>query len=184
MLNVNEIWKPIKEYENLYEVSNLGNIRNTKKKVLKCHSQNSGYLQITLYGGNRKKRKYLIHRLVASAFIENINNAPFVNHINGNKLDNSATNLEWCTNSENIKHARHTGLNLYNKPTLGKKKGKSSKFRGVCFDKSRNVWIAAVRHNNKTWYQKRFNTELEAAMHYNWIIDTMKLTDRPKNIIN
>lgn len=74
-------------------------------------------------------------------------------------------------------------MNPYNLPTLGIKKGKGSIYRGVSYDKSRDKWIACVRHNKTNYHQKRFNTELEAAMHYNWIIDEMGFTDRPKNII-
>ncbi|AJF40719.1 HNH endonuclease [Vibrio phage phi 1] len=183
MLNFNnEIWKPVTDFENLYEVSNLGRVKNARGLILKAHPQNSGYLQIT-FTVNQVRTKFLVHRLVALHFIENIDNKKYVNHIDGNKLNNCAHNLEWVTNSENILHARNTGLNPYNTPTLGIKKGKGSIYRGVSYDKSRNKWIACVRYNKHNYHQKRFNTEIEAALHYNWIIDEMGFTDRPKNII-
>ncbi len=183
MLNFNnELWKPVKDFENFYEISNKGRVRNTRGLVLKTHPQNSGYLQITFIVNN-VRTKFLVHRLVAMQFIENHENKRYVNHIDGNKLNNSVENLEWVTNSENILHARSTGLNPYNLPTLGVKKGKGSKYRGVSFDKARNKWKACVRHNKTNFHQKRFDSEIEAAMHYNWIIDEMGFTDRPKNII-
>lgn len=183
MLNFNnEIWKPVNNFEKLYEVSNLGRVKTTRGRVLKVHPQNSGYLQIT-FTLNKVRTKFLVHRLVAIHFLENDSNKKYANHIDGDKLNNCVTNLEWVTNSENILHARSTGLNPYNLPTLGIKKGKGSIYRGVSYDKSRNKWIASVRHNKTNYHQKRFNTELEAAMHYNWIIDEMGFTDRPKNII-
>lgn len=183
MLNFNnEIWKPVINFEKLYEVSNLGRVRNARGRVLKVHPQNCGYLQIT-FTLNKVCTKFLVHRLVAIHFLENVDNKKYVNHIDGDKLNNCVTNLEWVTNSENILHARSTGLNPYNLPTLGIKKGKGSIYRGVSYDKSRDNWIACVRHNKTNYHQKRFNTELEAAMHYNWIIDEMGFTDRPKNII-
>ena len=110
------------EFPELYEVSNFGNIRNKQNKLLKVWLQNSGYFQIcfTIQGKSHRK---LVHRVVAEAFIPNNLNKPYINHINGNKLDNSIHNLEWVTNSENILHARKTGLNPYNKPTEGLKLG-------------------------------------------------------------
>ena len=180
MLNHNEIWKPVKEYESFYEISNKGQVSN-KRKVLKTHAQNSGYLQIT-FTVKGKSKKYLVHRLVAEAFIPNHYGKPVVNHKDGNKLNNSVDNLEWCTHSENILHARATELNPYNTPTLGVKKGKSSKFRNVTYDTNRNKWIGSVRHNKRTLGQKRFDTELEAAKHVNYLIDFYQLV-RPKNIV-
>lgn len=106
-----EIWKPIKDFENIYEVSNLGRIKsfkNYKISFLIGSSSGDGYRAITLCG-NKNKRIY-IHRLVALHFIENLENKIEVNHINGIKDDNRVENLEWCTKSENSIHALKNGL--------------------------------------------------------------------------
>ena len=114
-----EEWKSIKNWEDLYEVSNLGNIKNIKtNKLLKGDINNYGYHRVCLYHNNKKKR-YFRHRLVAEHFIHNddIENKKFVNHIDGDKSNNTVDNLEWVTQSENEKHAFKTGLkNKTNKP--------------------------------------------------------------------
>lgn len=93
-----EIFKKIKDYNN-YSVSNYGNIRNDKTgRILKAYKKSNGYMQVQL--GHKTIPQY-IHRLVAIAFIPNVDNKPQVNHINGIKNDNNVTNLEWVTASEN-----------------------------------------------------------------------------------
>ena len=176
-----EVGKPVKGFEKFYEVSNFGRVSNYRK-ILKTYVINSGYLALkfTVQG---KVTPLLVHRLVAEAFIPNPDNKPHVNHKDGNKQNNCVWNLEWVTVSENILHARQIGLNPYNNPTLGKKLGKGSKYRNVTFDVNRRKFIGAVRHNKKTYYQKRFDTEIEAARHVNWILDTLGLHDRPRNAV-
>lgn len=112
---MNEIWKDIKGYEGFYQVSSLGNIKSLgnsfrkKEKLLKQHFNTQGYYHVLLCG-KIKPRASVIHRIVAKAFIENPQNKPEVNHINGNKIDNRLENLEWCTADENRQHAYSLGL--------------------------------------------------------------------------
>lgn len=99
-----EEWKAVKGYEGLYEVSNLGKVRNAKTlHNLSAFKNSQGYYRLTLWKNNKQK-KYSVHRIVAEAFIPNIHNKPQVNHIDEDKSNNKASNLEWCTQIENHNH--------------------------------------------------------------------------------
>ncbi len=102
---MSEIWKPIKNYEGLYEISNFGRVRSLTryKKILKPCPNERGYLMVDL-SKEGKRRKYFIHILVANAFLSNPNNLPQVNHKNEIKTDNNADNLEFCTNNYNLNY--------------------------------------------------------------------------------
>ena len=108
-----ETWKNIKGYEGLYQVSDQGRVKSLERKdswgrtiterILKPAPASNGYLVVTLYaGGKPTVRK--VHRLVCQAFHQNQDNKPQVNHINEDKTDNRACNLEWCTAKENCNH--------------------------------------------------------------------------------
>ncbi|MGN0961306.1 MAG: NUMOD4 domain-containing protein [Christensenellales bacterium] len=109
-----EIWADLKDYENLYIISNYGRIislpRNTTSgKLLTPQISKYGYYMQMLYK-NGKHKLCRVNRLVASTFIENPNNELFINHIDGNKLNNKVDNLEWCNRSHNQKEAYRLGL--------------------------------------------------------------------------
>lgn len=103
-----EIWKDIPGYEGRYQVSDHGRVRSPKK-VLSVQPQNSGYLVAHLHKDGHRKVA-LVHRLVACAFVPGEFVGGHVDHINGDKLDNSAKNLEWVTRSENMYRAYAKGL--------------------------------------------------------------------------
>lgn len=106
----NEEWRPIQDYEELYEVSNYGRVRslvdthrNIRKvpKILKARKNRGGYLYVSLYKDGREK-KFKVHRLVAKAFIPNPLNLNEINHKNEDKENNHVSNLEWCSHKYNI----------------------------------------------------------------------------------
>jgi len=114
---VKEEWKDIKGYEGLYQISNLGNVKSLSRKVKhymggekKCNEKilspdinHHGYCRVTLFNKN-KRRRIAVHRLVAEAFVENPNGYPEINHKDENPLNNTCSNLEWCTKGYNINY--------------------------------------------------------------------------------
>lgn len=119
-----EIWKDINGYEGIYQISNLGNLKSLDREcynsrygsfkreggLMKTPLNSDGYPYCTL-SKNGVPRTYKVHRLVAEAFISKDDQKKFVNHKDGIKSNNKVSNLEWCTHSENIKHAFEIGLN-------------------------------------------------------------------------
>lgn len=139
-----EVWKPVKGYEQLYEVSNLGRVRSCankttfsmkhgkrtwKQRILKQKSDKQSYKRVTLYK-DKKQKTFLVHRLVAEAFLPNPENKPIINHKDGNPPNNEWTNLEWCTYRDNLMHAFANKMNKNPvQVTLkNKKTGKEYKF--------------------------------------------------------
>jgi hypothetical protein len=131
MKNQKEVWLPIKGYEGFYEVSNFGRVkrigsfRGVNKKYLNNYfltpmDNGKGYLRIKLTVNNNSKR-VMLHRIIAEAFIKNELDKPFVNHIDSDRKNNLISNLEWCTQSENIYHAVKSG-----RWTQGFKRNKSN----------------------------------------------------------
>ena len=156
-----EIWKTIKDFENIYEVSNLGRIKSFKKNktsFLIGSNSGKGYKNVILCG-NKNKRIY-IHRLVALHFLENLENKPQINHINGIKTDNRVENLEWCTNRENSIHALENGLAKSGENSKKHKLTKSqvieiknSSLKGIELSKIYNVGKMQISRikNNINW---------------------------------
>ena len=132
-------WRPIKNFEGLYEVSNTGLIKSLhcgKEKILKqvIRSNNYPYYFIGLLK-NGERKYFAVHRLVAQAFISNPNNYEQVDHLDGNKLNNNVDNLEWVTPKENTNRAWNKGLAKYTEERkeklskIAKKKWKTNSFR-------------------------------------------------------
>ena len=137
-----EVWKDINGFSN-YQISNYGRVKSKSRyvnvgiknvnkfykqeKIINQYSNGRGYMQVTIYNDIGKPKTIKVHRLVARAFIENKNNLPQVNHKDGNKLNNSVDNLEWCDNLYNIRHGIENGLvdlklRVENMRKLGKSK--------------------------------------------------------------
>ena len=106
-----EVWKDIPWFNGKHQVSNIGRVRDVSYrktwniKVLKLLKSVIGYNRVYITIPSNSKRFFYVHRLVAKAFIPNPENKPEVNHINSIRSDNRVENLEWCTQSENMKHS-------------------------------------------------------------------------------
>lgn len=127
-----EIWRPIKGYEGLYEVSNLGQVRSldrwqynpvaaTHKTLHRGHIMlgvvsHRGYRMVGLRPECGKRKNCSVHRLVAEAFVPNPDNLPCVNHKNYDQLDNRACNLEWCDEYYNVHYGRADEIRQLNQP--------------------------------------------------------------------
>ena len=157
-----ELWKKITELPN-YEISSHGSIRHIRnKKLLKIYKNNYYQVSITVQG---KSKAFKIHRLVAKAFLLNVENKPYVNHKDGNKLNNNLSNLEWCTAKENTLHAIKAGLIDTSNNYLGKynaklneKEVKEIRLRLIEKQKQRDIAkqynvsenvISTIKHNTR-----------------------------------
>lgn len=112
-----EIWKTIENYEGLYQVSNLGNVKSLKfgkEKILKPGVDGKGYFFVNLFK-NGKKKLMTIHRLVAKAFLPNSDNLPCVNHKDKNPKNNNVNNLEFCTQQYNVEYSCAKKVGQYSK---------------------------------------------------------------------
>jgi len=147
----------IKDYEN-YTINILGEIKNIKTgRILKYSTDKDGYYKIGL-SKNSVQKIYSIHRLIAQHFIPNPENKPFIDHKDNNKKNNSIDNLRWCSSLENNRN-------------VAKKKGLSSIYKGVCFDKKTKKWRVSIRINNTKKYLGLYTIEEEGAKVYdNYII--------------
>ena len=144
-----EIWKPIENYEN-YSVSTFGQVRNeTTGKILKG-GKNKGRLQISLWK-NGIEKQFQIHRLVALAFIPNPEDKPEVDHIDNVPSNNKIQNLRWATRQENNRNTRIPSTN-------------KSGVKGVTWDKSRQKWYACISIDDITISLGYYNTIEEATL--------------------
>ena len=144
-----EIWKDIKEYEGLYQISNLGNLicikNNHIKPIIVKPKKSQRYLRVNLWK-NGEYKTFSIHRLVAKAFLPNPNNFPVVNHKDGNRLNNKANNLEWCTQSHNIKESYRLGLQNVFTPAM--------RDNYIPWNKGKKM---STDYINKNYYTKKVN---------------------------
>lgn len=160
-----EIWKDIPNYEGIYQVSNLGNVKSlsrlmnkgkvvfvSKEKIMNKYISKDGYYSVTL-SKEKKSRTIKNHQLVAIAFLGHklCGHELVIDHINDNKLDNRVENLQIVT-------ARYN--------TLKTKENYSSNYKGVIWDKERDKWISRIKINGKSKYLGRFDSEHEAHLTY------------------
>lgn len=184
-----EIWKDVLNYEDHYQVSNLGNVRSKEHRVLcrggkmrtvkatlkKLCINRNGYVITTLSKEN-KLATFTVHQLVAQGFIPGFIKGMEINHDDGVKTNNRVTNLEISNPSHNQLHAVRTGL----VPKAG-----ISQFRNVSFVKNPRAiskWAGSIRHAGKSSYGwKTFMTEEEAARHVDALLDSIGDVSRLRN---
>lgn len=145
-----ERWEKIKGYTG-YEISNMGRVRSTKRykegKILALNTNKRGYVSICLWKNNVGKT-YRLHRLVALAFIPKIEGKELINHKNGIKSDNRVSNLEWCNQKENIKHAIDNG---YCDKRIEEKRKPIKCSNGMIFKSSYEaaMWLYQTKYSGK-----------------------------------
>lgn len=159
-----EIWKDITGYEGLYQVSNFSRIRSldrtvkvsnpTRFRFFKGQIVNPvklpiGYLVVTLSNIRKNRRVLYVHRLVATEFIDNPNRYEVINHIDGDPTNNSLSNLEWCTQRENVGH-------------FFKSRNKTSPYVGVSYNTKEKRWCTQLRVNGKPVWIGSFKNEQDA----------------------
>lgn len=160
-----EIWKDIASYEGIYQVSNTGKIKVlprrrpnyvAKEKVKKLRLDSLGQYLIVDLIKDKSKVTRLVHRLVATAFVQNPNGYRIVNHINGDKTDNNSVNLEWCTRSYNALHSYHVLGRT--PPSLGKfGKSNHKSIPVVQIDKRSNLIIGSYENAMEVGRQKGYD---------------------------
>lgn len=106
-----ELYRDIPGYEGKYQVTSWGRVYTVDREdYVTPQLSEKGYLRVDLYDGSGKRKHFKVHRLVAKAFVPNPDGKPHVNHKDGNKKNNSFTNLEWVTDRENKEHSMFMGF--------------------------------------------------------------------------
>lgn len=195
VLNVDDgEWRDVVGFEGRYQVSGRGQVRSIQDNHGRYRERAKAvnlsgtvdYFYVKLFVKDKLINK-AVHRLVAEAFVPNPHGKPMVNHKDGDKHNNHHSNLEWVTCSENHRHAYSIGRRTATHVTdrnRGQKMGWSSKFHNVSWDATRKRWRACLKDGGKTVFQKRFDSELDAARYVNQMLDELGITNRPKNIVD
>ena len=158
-----EEWKEIPGYEGLYEVSNMGNVRNIRRNTLLRLSKDCyGYTQVSLYK-NSIRTGLRVHRLVAQAFLSNPDNLPQVNHKDEDKSNNRVDNLEWCDSKYNLNYGtariRSRNTNIKNGYWTGLS---NEEYRKEYYEENREK----IRETKRKWYEKNKEKRREYMREY------------------
>ena len=145
----------IPRYER-YGISEIGEVYDFQNKMfINIRDRGNGYLCVNLRDSvENKKMTISIHKLLAICYIPNPANLPFIDHIDRNTLNNAISNLRWCTNQTNQMNKQ-------------KSQNKSSKYKGVYWNKRKSKWQVGIKLNGKSIFLGLFQNEDEAALAYN-----------------
>ena len=166
-MNNTEKWKDVPNYEGLYQVSNMGNVKSLgndkkrKEKILNNQKDSKGYLRVSL-SKNGKVKPMLIHHLITIVFLGHIPDGTrriVIDHINNIKTDNRLENLQLITNRQNTSKDKKNGY---------------SKYTGVCWHKKANKWIASILVNKKRKHLGYFENEYDAHLAYQKALEEIK----------
>ena len=147
-----EIWRSIDGYAN-YEVSNHGRVRNAStERILKPIIQTGGYQQVIL-SRNGVRKQHLVHRLVGQEFVDNPDELPFIDHIDGDIKHNHVSNLRYASGTQNQGNRR-------------KQSNTSSMFKGVSWKRDNSKWRACIKIDGKNKHLGCYDDEEEAARAY------------------
>lgn len=149
-----EIFKDIKGYEGIYQISNQGKVKSLVKSpmILRNNLGDTGYYRVNLYK-NKTKKTRKIHQLVAEAFLNHVPNgfSKIVDHIDNNPLNNNLNNLQLVSNRVNTSKDKVSG---------------TSKYTGVCWGTRQKKWLATMKYKGKSVYIGGFDNEKEASIAY------------------
>lgn len=193
MLNDNDEWVDVQGFECRYQVAADGRVRSIQDNhgnyrehpLAQSKTGTVDYLYVKLFIKDKMFNR-AVHRLVAAAFCARPEGTTMVNHLDGNKRNNAACNLEWTTCSGNHKHAFQLGLRNADHVAArqrGVKFGVGSKYHNVSWDSTRQKWKASMKDKGVSLFQKRFDAEADAAMYVNAMLDHFGISDRPRNVI-
>ena len=152
IFKVPEIWLPVEGHPTL-EVSNYSKIRRVEDKYVLGERVDGGYYKVRVRYQDRVVN-LRVHRVLAKAFIQNPDNLPVIDHIDGDRLNNALSNLRWCTVAQNNQNSR-------------KRKQNKSGFKGVSWHKQVRKWQASIKVNRKSHYLGYFTRLEDAALAYN-----------------
>ncbi|MGI6593488.1 MAG: NUMOD4 domain-containing protein [Christensenellales bacterium] len=151
-----EVWRDIPKYENKYQISSFGRLRNSAGLIMKPMVATNGYLVACLWKKGKQKKK-LIHRLVAKAFLCNPNNHKEINHIDEDKTNNRVDNLEWCSRKYNMNYGS-VGEKI-SKSNRGKKASEQTRLK-ISENSKNRIWInngkieKLIKKENKKEYSQ------------------------------
>lgn len=192
-----EEWRDVVGYEGSYMVSSLGRICTLKETFFQNHPlqkkqimnqtlcKSVGYLRVSLYDKNGKRKYVSVHRIVAISFIPNEQNKPYIDHINGNRTDNRVCNLRWCTPSENSNNP--ISLERQRAARSGKTNSRSKQVIAILDELPHKIYSSMIEANKEGFtddgiIQSIKNKCKHKGFHWMYLSDYENLVNMSKNV--